>query len=180
MLFIFYILIRNVYPETNITQVSKDEPKDEQYFFNISSDQKQLFAASLNITVLHPSYFENGCNLTDIDLTFNEIEVIPKSVFVNLSSVATLYLSYNKIERIEDHALEGLLKLKILEWYHNKIKTSTTFAVTDAINLQRLALPGNKMDTIEEGALKLPELTDLYVEYNRIKTLPSDLCISLP
>lgn len=155
-------------------------PEDNPNIFNIISNQQQLNAASLNITELRPSYFENGCNLTDIDLTFNKIEVIPKSVFVSLSSLVFLTLSFNKIQIIEDHALEGLLELEVLHLFNNKIKTLTKFAVTDATNLEKLAMPGNQLETIEEGALNLPKLTDLYVENNRIKTLPSDLCISLP
>ena len=49
-----------------------------------------------------------------LDLSFNNISVIPADSFTNLTRCQSLFISYNRIHTIEANAFRGLKKLQYL------------------------------------------------------------------
>ena len=49
-----------------------------------------------------------------LDLSFNNISVIPADSFTNLTRCRSLFISYNRIHTIEANAFRGLKKLQYL------------------------------------------------------------------
>lgn len=92
-------------------------------------------------------------SLRDLHMNHNNISVVPVDSFRGMSNLTALYLQMNAIEDL-GNALEDLLSLTLLD------------------------LRGNRLKKIPESLP--PKLSQLYLEYNRISSIPADFLCQRP
>ncbi|XP_067268636.1 fibromodulin [Pseudorasbora parva] len=92
-------------------------------------------------------------SLQDLHMNHNNISVVPVNSFRGMSNLTALHLQMNAIEDL-GNALEGLLSLTLLD------------------------LRGNRLKKIPESLP--PKLSQLYLEYNRISSIPADFLSQRP
>uniref|UniRef100_A0A8C1RWH4 Fibromodulin n=1 Tax=Cyprinus carpio TaxID=7962 RepID=A0A8C1RWH4_CYPCA len=92
-------------------------------------------------------------SLRDLHLNHNNISNVPVESFRGMSNLTALHLQVNSIEDL-GNALEGLLSLTLLD------------------------LRGNRLKKIPESLP--PKLSQLYLEYNRISSVPADFLSQRP
>ncbi|XP_021350944.1 leucine-rich repeats and immunoglobulin-like domains protein 2 [Mizuhopecten yessoensis] len=137
-------------------------------------------------------------NLTQLDLSNNEIRFLNESVFLHLPALKQLKINHNKLTEVP--MLKGLTSLTTLELNHNRIHTlamelTTHMAqlkvlelshnqIVDIVpgvfpvnnTLQKLTLNGNGLETFESGCFdNLTSLEVLKMNKNRIRFLPKNL-----
>lgn len=135
---------------------------------------------SANIRSLATNTFENATNLKDLHLKLNKLTKLSKSIFKNAVKLQQLDLSGNEISVIEDDAFNGLKQLRTLKLNGNQLKILKTRTFIDLDNLEYLHLYSNRLETIESGALNLPQLTEAFFGNNRLRVLPDDLFNNTP
>lgn len=119
--------------------------------------------------------FTKASSLRTLDLRANELTTIPYSVFSGASNLVNLDLSYNAIWDIEDLAFNGLPQLTKLDLSYNRLSMLKHFTFSGIPNLKYLDVSHNKIKLIETSALYLPQLTNLYFNFNDVKLLPEGL-----
>ncbi|XP_051950205.1 fibromodulin-like [Xyrauchen texanus] len=92
-------------------------------------------------------------SLSDLHMNHNNISVVPAHSFRGMSNLTALHLQMNAIENLGS-ALEGLLSLTLLDMRANRLKKIPE------------SLP--------------PKLTQLYLEYNLISSIPADFLSHRP
>ncbi|XP_016391896.1 fibromodulin-like [Sinocyclocheilus rhinocerous] len=92
-------------------------------------------------------------SLRDLHMNHNNISKVPVESFRGMSNLTALHLQVNSIEDL-GHALEGLLSLTLLD------------------------LRGNRLKKIPESLP--PKLSQLYLENNRISSIPADFLSQRP
>ncbi|XP_042618578.1 fibromodulin-like isoform X2 [Cyprinus carpio] len=92
-------------------------------------------------------------SLRDLHLNHNNISKVPVESFRGMSNLTALHLQVNSIEDL-GNALEGLLSLTLLD------------------------LRGNRLKKIPESLP--PKLSQLYLEYNHISSVPADFLSQRP
>lgn len=92
-------------------------------------------------------------SLRDLHLNHNNISVVPLNSFHGMSNLTALYLQANAIEDL-GNALKGLLSLTVLD------------------------LRGNRLKMIPQSLP--PKLSQLYLEYNYISSIPADFLSQRP
>ena len=84
-------------------------------------------------------------DLTRLDLSNNQISILPNNIFSNLSELQTLILSYNKLQCIEEKAFFGLTKLRVLSLHGNDISMIPDNAFKDLISISHIAMGANPL-----------------------------------
>lgn len=87
------------------------------------------------------------------------------------NKLTQLFMSFNEIESIDDFTFANQSSLKTLDLQHNEIATIKTNTFAGLLNLDILHLGNNEIDTIEDNAFNLPKLTFLVLRSNKIKSL---------
>lgn len=139
---------------------------------------KKLYSIRIidaGITELVPESFVNGKKIESLDLRRNEITVIPANVFAAMEMLEELNLFDNEISRIEDGAFKGLGNLRRLYLSGNQLTVIGVGTFGGAENVRELFLGGNAIRTIESGAFNMPNLENIVLRGNRLKSLPEDL-----
>lgn len=127
------------------------------------------------ISVLAPESFADGKNIDLLDLRRNQITEIPSNVLAKMEKLEELSLFDNEINKIEDGAFNGLGNLKQLYLAGNRLTAIGRRTFAGAENLQQLFLDENAISSIESGAFDMPQLENIVLRDNRLKSLPEDL-----
>lgn len=131
---------------------------------------KYLEFPNASVQSISSATFEHAKNLRKLDLHGNRIRVLPARVFSH-TKLEWINLSWNEIDNIENYALDGLVNLNLINFIGNRIKVLHQNALTGASHLHTLHLESNGLETIEDGALRLPALNKLLLGRNHLKTL---------
>ncbi|XP_076316918.1 protein slit-like isoform X4 [Tachypleus tridentatus] len=83
--------------------------------------------------------------LTRLDLSNNQISIIPNDVFSNLTKLSTLILSYNKLQCIQKDSFKGLKSLRVLSLHGNDVSMIPEGAFRDLISITHIALGANPL-----------------------------------
>lgn len=122
--------------------------------------------------------------LTDLDLSYNQLLSIEKGTLEYLSKLQRLRLDNNQILYIEEGAFNYTPSLKILELNNNKISWTVEDmqgAFTGLKRLTKLGLAGNLITSISEKAFDgLDNLAELDLSGNAIKTIHSNAFSMMP
>ncbi|CAI9733149.1 homolog 2 slit-like isoform X1 [Octopus vulgaris] len=121
-----------------IKQGLKHFPRD------IPMDTTDLYLDFNNITVV-PREISRLTKLTQLDLSYNQIETLPDYAFANLSHMSTLILSYNPLQCVAETSFSGLTKLRILSLHENKLSTIPYGTFKDLHSLTHIVLGGNPL-----------------------------------
>ncbi|XP_067141725.1 protein slit-like isoform X1 [Centruroides vittatus] len=83
--------------------------------------------------------------LQRLDLSNNQITILPHNIFSNLSKLSTLILSYNKLQCIQEDSFRGLKSLRILSLHGNDISFIPDTAFQDLVAITHIALGANPL-----------------------------------
>ncbi len=115
----------------------------------------------------------------EVDLRWNQIEVIRENTFTNLSVCERLWLYGNKIHTIETGAWNGLISLKWLS-LGDKIELLWPGMFSGLDDCTELYLQENNIHTIQSGAWEgLDSLVVLWLGDNEIEELKQDTFLGL-
>jgi Leucine-rich repeat (LRR) protein len=84
-------------------------------------------------------------DLTRLDLSNNQISILPNNIFSNLSNLQTLILSYNKLQCIQSEAFRGLKSLRVLSLHGNDISQIPDGSFKDLNAISHIALGANPL-----------------------------------
>ncbi|XP_041839896.1 protein phosphatase 1 regulatory subunit 29-like [Melanotaenia boesemani] len=99
-------------------------------------------------TVLFTSMYR-FTNLTDLNLTKNEIGYIEDGAFAGQANLQVLQLGYNKLTNLTEGMLRGLGRMQCLFLQHNLIEVIATNAFWECPNLSSLDLSSNKLARLD-------------------------------
>uniref|UniRef100_A0A8B9L7T3 Extracellular leucine-rich repeat and fibronectin type III domain containing 2a n=1 Tax=Astyanax mexicanus TaxID=7994 RepID=A0A8B9L7T3_ASTMX len=88
-------------------------------------------------------------NLTDLNLTKNEISYIEDGAFAGQANLQVLQLGYNKLTNLTEAMLRGLGRMQCLFLQHNLIEVISTNAFWECPSLSSLDLSSNKLAKLD-------------------------------
>jgi hypothetical protein len=162
---------------TNSPRVCKDilENSETRSSFKLLVSLKMSVC---KIKYISNTSFEFSPNLKVLDLSFNEIGLIPSYAFSVLKVLEILLLEGNsKLMSIEPHAFYGIL-IRTLKIQGTKIKTlhANTF---NGLTLNNLDLRHNKIVTVKDGTFDSLETVNIDIRFNPIKDFTKQMFTGL-
>lgn len=167
--------------------------------FTTFPNLKRFTWSSTSLSELRPSDFSAALELNSILLNRNKIKAIRSITFSPLSLIAKavlnaggkikvdsnaifplyklerLWLNENEISEIEDYSFYGLIRLTDMNLADNQLTIIRQRTFVGLLSLAYLDLSDNRIETIEDGALKLPSLIYLELSRNKLKRLSDDI-----
>ncbi|XP_071485886.1 uncharacterized protein [Diadema antillarum] len=112
-----------------------------------------LYLRGNSLNNLEPGTFSSLGNLSSLDLSDSEINILKPGLFQNLTSLTTLYLRGNQIQEPSAHTLYGLHSLRNLFFEKSSVRSLPLTLFNDTPNLFKLFLSDNHLSTIFPGTL---------------------------
>ncbi|EDS27440.1 leucine-rich repeat-containing G-protein coupled receptor 4 [Culex quinquefasciatus] len=172
-------------------------------FSNLQTMKELLLAGNL-ISVIDERAFMGADMIQKLDLSDNLIGEFPTAALSSIESLKVLNLSLNNIDKLESKHLQQLRNLQILDISRNVIASVLPGTFREQILLKYLDLSLNSLRTIEDDAFegldnlqtlilrdnnillipgsalgRLPRLSNLYLDYNRVAALSSSILKSI-
>ncbi|KAM6169942.1 leucine-rich repeats and immunoglobulin-like domains protein 1 [Rhynchocyon petersi] len=125
------------------------------------------------LSEIDPADFEDLPNLQEVYLNNNELMAIP-SLGAASPHVVSLFLQHNKIRSVEGSQLKSYLSLEVLDLSSNNITEVRNACFPQGLHIKELNLAGNRIGTLESGAFDglSRSLLTLRLSKNRITQLP--------
>ncbi|XP_045630619.1 leucine-rich repeats and immunoglobulin-like domains protein 1 isoform X1 [Ursus americanus] len=125
------------------------------------------------LSEIDPAGFEDLLNLQEVYLNNNELTAVP-SLGAAASHVISLFLQHNKIRSVEGSQLQAYLSLEVLDLSSNNITEIRNTCFPHGLHLKELNLASNRIGTLESGAFDglSRSLVMLRLSKNRITQLP--------
>ena len=111
---------------------------------HIQTTTTELYLDVNDISLISPEVNQLR-DLTRLDLSNNQISILPNNIFSNLSELQTLILSYNKLQCIEEKAFSGLTKLRVLSLHGNDISMIPDNSFKDLVSISHIAMGANPL-----------------------------------
>lgn len=145
----------------------------DSYAFSGLRKLQKLYLEGNQLTTLSPNVFHNLVSLTELDVSDNLLNLLPRNVF-SLETLNALYLNGNNLDSIVPDLFHGLVNLKTLDLQDNRITRVSEDAFRGLDNLEMLNLRNNSVDVVGSSSF-LPlrrRLLQLNLQNNRLETLP--------
>ncbi|XP_049719178.1 leucine-rich repeats and immunoglobulin-like domains protein 1 isoform X1 [Elephas maximus indicus] len=125
------------------------------------------------LSEVDPADFEDLPNLQEVYLNNNELTAIP-SLGAAASHIVSLFLQHNKIRSVEGSQLKAYLSLEVLDLSSNNITEIRSSCFPHGLHIKELNLASNRIGTLESGAFDglSRSLLTLRLSKNRITQLP--------
>nr|XP_013810345.1 PREDICTED: leucine-rich repeats and immunoglobulin-like domains protein 1 [Apteryx mantelli mantelli] len=125
------------------------------------------------LTEIDPSAFAELSNLREVRLNNNELTAVP-SLGAAASNVLSLHLHHNRIRSIEASQLKPYVTLETLDLSFNDITEIRNGCFPQGLHIKELYLGSNRISTLEPGAFDSlsRSLLTLRLSKNRITQLP--------
>ncbi|XP_020752213.2 leucine-rich repeats and immunoglobulin-like domains protein 1 isoform X5 [Odocoileus virginianus] len=125
------------------------------------------------LSEIDPAGFEDLPNLQEVYLNNNELTAIP-SLGTASSHIVSLFLQHNRIRSVEGSQLKAYLSLQVLDLSVNNITEIRSTCFPHGLPLKELNLASNRISTLESGAFDglSRSLLTLRLSKNRITQLP--------
>uniref|UniRef100_A0A9L0T8Z3 Leucine rich repeats and immunoglobulin like domains 1 n=1 Tax=Equus caballus TaxID=9796 RepID=A0A9L0T8Z3_HORSE len=125
------------------------------------------------LSEIDPAGFEDLPNLQEVYLNNNELTAIP-SLGAASSHIVSLFLQHNKIRSVEGSQLKAYLSLEVLDLSANNITEIRSACFPLGLPIKELNLASNRIGTLESGAFDglSRSLLTLRLSKNRITQLP--------
>ncbi|XP_077461708.1 protein phosphatase 1 regulatory subunit 29-like isoform X2 [Stigmatopora argus] len=94
-------------------------------------------------------------NLTDLNLTKNEISYIEDGAFAGQANLQVLQLGYNKLTNLTEGMLRGLGRMQCLFLQHNLIEVISNNAFWESPSLSSLDLSSNKLTRLDPSTFTI-------------------------
>ncbi|XP_013109794.2 uncharacterized protein LOC106088689 [Stomoxys calcitrans] len=135
---------------------------------------KELYICQTNLSILTSYDFKAFKALQHLHLVNNRITRISPGAFTNLTNLLTLDISINELELLPIERLKGLSNLRVLNISHNILRELDEFS-SDLIQLQVCDLSFNQLDRVSRFTFThLHNLVELYLMGNRMTVLSVD------
>ena len=119
-------------------------------------------------------------NIKVLGLIGNNIAQVSVPAFRGLHKLTGLLLSKNKIEILQNNLFQDLLRLLYLDLSRNRIVSISPAVFNGLGKLMFLSISNNRLTYLDESLFKgLSNVTDLYLKYNYLKSVTSEL-LNLP
>ncbi|RNA21015.1 chaoptin [Brachionus plicatilis] len=138
---------------------------------NITANLTNLQLSHNNMIELTRNMFNNMKFLTCLNLSSNLVEVLGTGVFADLKQLKELYLKDNRIQLIEPDWINPNNSLKMLDLSNNLIEN---FSIKNFINLKYLNLSRNKIKFISDIGPAI-KLLSLDISGNLFESVPVEL-----
>ncbi|KAK2505777.1 hypothetical protein MC885_018349 [Smutsia gigantea] len=151
-----------------ISLLSLAEPYGFSKCTQYELDIHHVFCIRKKITNLTDAISDIPGYTTHLNLTQNQIQILPPYCFINLSALVDLRLEWNSIWKIDERAFWGLENLTLLNLVENKIQ-SVNNSFEGLSNLVTLLLSHNQITHIHKNAfVPLVKLKHLSLARNRL------------
>ena len=125
-------------------------------------------------TVTSTTIFQELCNLTFLNISYNYIEMISPGSFANLSLLKVLDLSANSITTITSDTFKGLVALQVLRLEQNQLIHISGNSLKGLTSLTNLNLDLNNLTSLHENLFVASNiLATLTLSCNQLVTLNS-------
>ncbi|KAJ8008837.1 hypothetical protein DPEC_G00082570 [Dallia pectoralis] len=115
-----------------------------------------------------------------LDLSMNNLTLLPSSALSNLHFLEELRLAGNDLTHIPKGALSGLYNLKVLMLQNNQLQQVPGEALQNLRNLQSLRLDANQISSVPQGCFDgLLSLRHLWLDDNALTEVPDDALAAL-
>lgn len=150
-----------------------------QHFAGLAS-LSELHLSANRINKINENSFNANANLRLLDLTENQLTVIPYLTFADLTHFEDLYLTLNKIV-LPNKAFLKSQSLKHLKMDDCNITDFYPATLTELPHLETLNLNRNRIKSLPVNSFKSNKvLKSLFIESNRLRFFPTDVLDMLP
>ncbi|KAM8740763.1 leucine-rich repeat-containing G-protein coupled receptor 5-like [Acanthopagrus schlegelii] len=116
-----------------------------------------------------------------LDLSMNNLTVLPSGALTNLHFLEELRLAGNDLSFIPRGAFTGLYNLKVLMLQNNQLRSVPAEAFNNLHNLQSLRLDANHISSVPIGCFSgLRSLRHLWLDDNSLAEVPVEALSELP
>ncbi|XP_070550173.1 toll-like receptor 13 [Ptychodera flava] len=136
-----------------------------------------------NLTILPENAFIGLNNLKYLHLYDSKVRTLSPNAFYSLTNLTALRLGYNQISDIEDvkAALKNLKSLKYLDLGNNNLTEISPFAFEGVPKLEKLVLTKNQILSIHQDSFQgLSNINELDLTRNYILHIPNSTFSALP
>ncbi|KAI8040312.1 hypothetical protein M5D96_006252 [Drosophila gunungcola] len=127
---------------------------------------------------LQSQNFPNNSQLTSLDVSYNDIQIITAKVMSGLANLEYANFSNNLIAEIEPNAFKDLKKLRFLDLTTNEQENVT---LGENANLRYLSISNNNVRDFQWCRLRgLPKLEELHLHSNWLENLEMGVFYALP
>lgn len=141
---------------------------------------KTLVLSNNNNLELNEHDFESLKDLSELDLSRNEIYELPENVFAGLT-LSELDLSHNDMPELPENVFKHLKELKTLKLNSNKLQYLHPLMFTQQKQLNVLYLDNNRLHNLTREMFEgLDSLTVLTIDRNRFHTVKDDVFDNIP
>ena len=124
--------------------------------------------------------FKDLVNLRRLDLSHNDLTAVPAAIRA-LPALQDLDLRFNDIEVVAGDGFRNLLKLRDLNIGRNAIKILPNGVFSDLRNLRYLRLYGNQLRDVRKEVLQGPsDLLQVDLRFNPLGAIPEDVFSNIP
>uniref|UniRef100_A0A8C0DXW3 Leucine rich repeats and immunoglobulin like domains 1 n=1 Tax=Balaenoptera musculus TaxID=9771 RepID=A0A8C0DXW3_BALMU len=125
------------------------------------------------LSEIDPAGFEDLPNLQEVYLNNNELTAIP-SLGAASSRILSLFLQHNRIRSVEGSQLKAYVSLEVLDLSSNNITEIRSTCFPHGLPIKELNLASNRLSSLESGAFDglSRSLLTLRLSKNRITQLP--------
>ncbi|MGH0190453.1 UNVERIFIED_CONTAM: hypothetical protein FKN15_046233 [Acipenser sinensis] len=131
---------------------SQNQPPYETIPQHINSTVHDLRLDSNKLKAVYFNSLSRFGNLTDLNLTKNEISYIEEGAFSGQLNLQVLQLGYNKLTNLTEAMLRGLGRLQYLFVQHNLLEAVSPSAFWECPNLITLDLSSNRLARLDPAA----------------------------
>ncbi|EDL29699.1 protein phosphatase 1 regulatory subunit 29 isoform X1 [Mus musculus] len=128
---------------------SQNQPPYETIPQHINSTVHDLRLNENKLKAVLYSSLNRFGNLTDLNLTKNEISYIEDGAFLGQTSLQVLQLGYNRLSNLTEGMLRGMSRLQFLFVQHNLIEVVTPTAFSECPSLISIDLSSNRLSRLD-------------------------------
>uniref|UniRef100_A0A3Q2XRT9 Extracellular leucine rich repeat and fibronectin type III domain containing 2 n=1 Tax=Hippocampus comes TaxID=109280 RepID=A0A3Q2XRT9_HIPCM len=128
---------------------SQNQPPYETIPHHINSTVHDLRLNENKLKAVLLTSMYRFTNLTDLNLTKNEISYIEDGAFAGQANLQVLQLGYNKLTNLTEGMLRGLGRMQCLFLQHNLIEVIAANAFWESPSLSSLDLSSNKLARLD-------------------------------
>lgn len=140
-----------------------------------SMDDTNIEDSASNTTTQSPVHTIKGCtfNLRTLDLSGNQIPVMPNNGFSLLKFLEQLFISSNNINIVGEGALNGLERLQLLDMSRNKIvQLPENLFKNCSLSIRIISFHKNSISALSLGLFKnLTHLISLDLSHNQLSDI---------
>ncbi|CAL4148213.1 unnamed protein product, partial [Meganyctiphanes norvegica] len=161
---------RGLDPSTQVLDLRRNNlqivPKDSFLERGLVNLQK-IWLRGCNIKRIERGAFRKLTNLVELDLTDNNLNVIPIDVLKDVPGLRVLLLAHNSISTVPAGAFKKTSELVRIDLSHNRIQAMKERAFDSLSRLKVLTLSTNLLQTVMPGLLlPLTSLQGLHLDVN--------------